>query len=107
MEANKIIKAYFIYTQKGPNSNISTIETNDRIRKVQELSKEVNENSLQILYLIEISKTEEEKQINLSLLINNQDELFISTIDFDYLKLLGEEKIDINENIFFKMKFEP
>ena len=46
MEANKIIKAYFIYTQKGPNSNISIIETNDRIKKVRELSKEFNENNL-------------------------------------------------------------
>ena len=106
MESNKIINAYFIYAQKGQNSNISTIETNDRIKKVQELSKEVNENNLQILYLIEISKTEEEKQINLSLL-NNEGELFISNIHFEYLELLGEEKIDINENIFFKMKFEP
>ena len=105
MESNKIIKAYFIYAQKGQNSNISTIETNERIKNVQELSKEVNENSLQILYLIEISKSEEENQINLFLL-NKQGELFISNIDFDYLKLLGEEKIDINENIFFEMKFE-
>jgi flagellar basal body rod protein FlgF len=80
MESNKITKAYFIYAQKGQKSNISTIETNDRIKKVQELSKELYENNLQILYLIEISKTEEEKQINLSLL-NNQGELFISNIN--------------------------
>ena len=76
MEANKIINAYFIYAQKGQNSNISNIEINDTIKKVKELSKELYENNLQILYLIEISKTKEEKQINLSLL-NNQGELFI------------------------------
>ena len=106
MEGNEIKKVFFIYTQKGDKNNIFKIERSNKVKEVKELSKDIYGDYIQVLYFLEITKYEGENKINISLL-DNQGEIYISSIPFDSAELLGEDNLDIQENIIYKMKFKP
>ena len=104
MEGKEIKIVYFIYSQKGKHSNISKIDTNDKIKNVKEISKKDWNDSIIILYRIEVLKNEKENKIDIFILSKN-GEVYVSHILFNYLESLDEENFDMKDNIIFKLKF--
>ena len=102
MEDKKTKKIYFLYSQKGQNNNIQNFELNDKINNVQDISKDVLDDTTQVIYCIEISNYEQEDEINISL-INIQGIKYICNIPLENLKVFP----DLNEAIIFNLLFEP
>ena len=104
MEGKEIKIVYFIYSQKGKRSNILKIDTNNKIKNVKEISKKDWNDSIIILYRIEVLKNEKENKIDIFILSKN-GEVYVSHILFNYLESLSKEDFDMKENIIFKLKF--
>ena len=99
MSENEIdYKFYFIYSQKGKKSNISILETNDQIKKIDIIASGIQSGKIDYLYqlyCLNISNIQEDKPITLSL-ISIQGELYTAKI---YLH---------NKELFkYKIIFEP
>ena len=101
MEDKQAMNIYFIYSQKGRENNIETFELNDKIKKVQEISKEIQEDNIQVLYCIEFCKNEGEEEFDISL----------SDIEgLKYISKFSLNNIDENFNkelFIFNLKFTP
>ena len=102
MENIKENKIYFIYAQKGKKSNISTIETNEQIKKIDIIKEGTQSDNIYILYCLTILNTNKEKPITLTLK-DNKGELYISNIylnntDIFQYKILFEPYYNKNEN---------
>ena len=102
MEEKSKKNIYFLYSQKGDKNNIQAIETNDKVIKVNEIHKEIYDNSIQILYKLEILINNEVNKINISL-INIQGENYSAQVE------LNNTELDLNNNdiIIFKVQFKP
>jgi hypothetical protein len=79
MEEKNKRNIYFLYTQKGENNNISEIDTNDKIKKVNEIHKEIYGNYIEILYKLEVLLDKDEKEIKIPL-INIQGDYYYAYI---------------------------
>lgn len=102
METIEEKKIYFIYSQKGKKSNISTIETNEQVKKIDIIKEGTQSDNIYILYCLTILNTNKGKPITLTL-IDNQGELYISNIylnktDIFQYKILFEPYYNKNEN---------
>ena len=97
MEEKSKKNIYFLYSQKGDKNNVQAIETNDKVIKVNEIHKEIYDNSIQILYKLEILINNDENKINISL-INIQGENYSAQVE------LNNTELDFNNNdiIIFK-----
>ena len=104
MEGKEIKIVYFIYSQKGKRSNILKIDTNNKIKNLKEISQKDWYDSIIILYRVEVLKNEKENKIDIFILDNN-GEVYVSHILFNYLESLSKEDFDMKENIIFKLKF--
>ena len=102
MEEKSKKNIYFLYSQKGDKNNVQAIETNDKVIKVNEIHKEIYDNSIQILYKLEILINNDENKINISL-INIQWENYSAQVE------LNNTELDLNNNdiIIFKVQFKP
>ena len=102
MEEKSKKNIYFLYSQKGDKNNVQAIETNDKVIKVNEIHKEIYDNSIQILYKLEILINNEVNKINISL-INIQGENYSAQVE------LNNTELDLNNNdiIIFKVQFKP
>ena len=102
MEEKNRKNIYFLYTQKGENNNISEIDTNDKIKKVNEIHKEIYRNYIEILYKLEVLLDKEEKEIKIPL-INIQGDYY-----YAYIRLNDTElDVNIDDIIIFKVQFKP
>ena len=105
MEEKEIKQVYFIYTQNGGNNNIKSIELNDNIIDCKELSKEIKEEYIQIIYCLKISKNKDENEIKISL-IDNQNDSYNSSFSLIPSGLLEKENITLDDYIIFNLKFK-
>ena len=77
MEKLDTKKIYFIYSQKGKKSNIQAINAQKIVKKVKKIEEKISENSLYILYCLELFNDFKEKPFILILIDNNTN--FYST----------------------------
>ncbi len=61
-------RIYFIYAQKGKKSNISTIETNEQIKKIDKIKEGIQTDNIYIVYSLTILNTNKEKPITLTII---------------------------------------
>ena len=105
MEEKETRKIYFIYAQNGYSCNIDKFELNDKIKKVTQLYKNIEKLIYNhILYCAEVLNNNNENEVTLTLIDINGDK-YSSLLVFNEQE--GEEIINTNEKIFFKLIFEP
>ena len=90
------IKIYFIYTQHGEKNNIREFNIDEKIKKVEELSKEQCNEKIQVLYCAYIPKNNDQNEIEISL-VDEEGENYYSNISLD--------KFEEN-NFIFNLIFE-
>ena len=105
MEEKETRKIYFIYAQNGYSCNIDKFELNDKIIKVTQLYRNIEKLIYNhILYCAEVLNNNNENEVTLTLIDINGDK-YSSLLVFNEQE--GEEIINTNEKIFFKLIFEP
>ena len=90
------IKIYFIYTQHGEKNKIKEFTTDEKIIKVEELSKEQCNEKIQVLYCAYASKNINEDEIEISL-DDEEGENYYSNIYLD-----KNEENDFIFNLIFE-----
>ena len=90
------IKIYFIYTQHGEKNKIKEFTADEKIIKVEELSKEQCNEKIQVLYCAYVSKNIDEDEIEISL-DDEEGENYYSNIYLD-----KNEENDFIFNLIFE-----
>ena len=98
METLDIKNIYFIYSQKGKESNIQTINAEKIVKKVKKIEEKISENNIDILYCLELFNEFKEKPFTLTLIDNNAN--FYSTNI--HPKSPGKFKYDILFDLYDK-----
>ena len=106
MEVKESKTIYFIYCQEGEKSNIQGIDKDDKIKEVKEISKDIYENSICILYRLGLMKNKEENKIKISL-VDKQGIYYNATISLNSQELFGDKDYDTDCYTIYDVKFKP
>ena len=96
-------KIYFIYSQKGKESNIASIEENNNIKVVDKKDVSESKDDLYIIYCLELSSNLKGKPYAISL-INKYGELYYKNI---YSRDTNKFKYDMVFQSFYGKESKP